>query len=1377
MERTPLIDRLWAEGVLDADRQRALDVLVDGPMAGLPPCLAVTFDPEAYALTVGPLFWPVPPRTIALPRPEGQMVSGMDVGLPSVALFGPDLRKVGEFTLDDTVGVLVVAFQVYRYAASFRQSPFLAWGRTARRNLTGARAQGYGPVDLTVNRAGDAALVLDRAMGTMHHVDLNQGEVRGTFKLRPVGGTSSLNAAWIGNRVFVTDGQTAGVTVCDLGSGETWQAPTELGVVGNVLPTPDNTSLFLLSVHPQFAVRIVDADTFEPKGTMPLKGEPFSRIGDPHDIFAISPDARHMLVMAYVDDPQPHTPVVNVFEVETGKNIHRYRLNPTRKPAGLAFGVENPFYVAPISVESALVQLGYLTEADLAVVKGHLALPLDLGYRANDLMAMPISATPPPSGLEALAGGTGWRNKRIESAPYATFPLDAEALIADYLHKQFQDRAKMDVRAYPGPWTRLLETANRVRTELEWFTAADVHLTDLAAGYDLHCFITREQLEEWLHVMDRDDVLNGLVIDAVVPENCPECRTPMLGAMTCRACGWQVGVNGRSLADPRRLSRATINPLSFLPPGHLLLADPERQRLVELDKKGAIFWQLQGDTLHAELRDLLKWPIDGLRLANGNTIILDMLTGRVFEVTKGGRPHWEWPQSVAPLQEPLRVARTEWGENFVVDRRSHCIWQINTHGDLMEGYGSGVPGIGLGELSGPTDLQVLSDGAMLITDGGNHRVIEVNDGQIVWQFGNPAGFGGGAGAGDGDGYLESPRRAIRLESGETLILDTGNHRLLIVDRAGTVAWQHDTFNADGGSKIERPIGMLRLPEGRIVYWDLQRLVEISLDQRVIWTTSLDRLDTNPRLRPEMPEAETAAEAQPRRLFHVARLADDDPEMTAIQAATLERRKQAAGARQAWEAGDVDAYVSLLKAASEQRLAAAASAAPNVLRTVDVEAVRDRLRREAQSRLAANQHPATGANSVPAATVGPIADAPPSAAETAAPELKPEDAGPDREATADDSPVDSLAETTPAADERLQPGSAGDRFVAGTSVGLRGTTGDAKAILAARGETAHPAEPMAPVQTDAAAAAADTIPPAGDAPAPVDRLIAAHARSAGNEAEHGGTLDRTHLDDLGLDRPPLDLLTVQRARGQISLFGRDRTIRWQWGVGVLERPQGAELTPIGNVLVADTHNNRVLEVEMTTDDIVWSCGEGGALSFPRAAKRLMNGNTLIADAGNRRVVEVAPAGEVVWEWGSWSQLNTPTYVDRLADGRTLITDWGSHVVLMVSAAGELVWTYGQPRRSGTGTGYLHYPEQAVGLENGNVLIVDGRNNRVLEIDAVGQIRWQFTGEGFHRLTGPTWAERQADGATVILHGAGRGALEIDPDGHILWRALVAPAAGA
>jgi hypothetical protein len=73
---------------------------------------------------------------------------------------------------------------------------------------------------------------------------------------------------------------------------------------------------------------------------------------------------------------------------------------------------------------------------------------------------------------------------------------------------------------------------------------------------------------------------------------------------------------------------------------------------------------------------------------------------------------------------------------------------------------------------------------------------------------------------------------------------------------------------------------------------------------------------------------------------------------------------------------------------------------------------------------------------------------------------------------------------------------------------------------------------------------------------------------------------------------------------------------------------------GNTLIADTLNNRVIEVD-TDGNIVWSLSAG--LNYPRQAERLKNGNTLIADTKNNRAVEVNRRGDTVWQYNSITQV--------------------------------------------------------------------------------------------------------------------------------------------
>jgi len=95
---------------------------------------------------------------------------------------------------------------------------------------------------------------------------------------------------------------------------------------------------------------------------------------------------------------------------------------------------------------------------------------------------------------------------------------------------------------------------------------------------------------------------------------------------------------------------------------------------------------------------------------------------------------------------------------------------------------------------------------------------------------------------------------------------------------------------------------------------------------------------------------------------------------------------------------------------------------------------------------------------------------------------------------------------------------------------------------------------------------------------------------------------------------------------------------------------------GAVLIADSDNDRVVEVHRTDDgdwEVAWVVREvnGLGLHWPRDADRLPNGNTLITDSLNKRVVEVDPDGTAVWsvDTSGPDGPNIPYEADRLPYG--------------------------------------------------------------------------------------------------------------------------------
>jgi outer membrane protein assembly factor BamB len=122
-----------------------------------------------------------------------------------------------------------------------------------------------------------------------------------------------------------------------------------------------------------------------------------------------------------------------------------------------------------------------------------------------------------------------------------------------------------------------------------------------------------------------------------------------------------------------------------------------------------------------------------------------------------------------------------------------------------------------------------------------------------------------------------------------------------------------------------------------------------------------------------------------------------------------------------------------------------------------------------------------------------------------------------------------------------------------------------------------------------------------------------------------------------------VLEVDRPSGEIAEVygtpGDHEVMQQQHNPNMLERH--------GTMIIADSENNRVVEIDAATEETVWqydtlprdSPYSPRQLQWPRDADRLPNGNTLITDTRRFRVVEVDPNGTVVWAFDTREQLGT------------------------------------------------------------------------------------------------------------------------------------------
>lgn len=200
-----------------------------------------------------------------------------------------------------------------------------------------------------------------------------------------------------------------------------------------------------------------------------------------------------------------------------------------------------------------------------------------------------------------------------------------------------------------------------------------------------------------------------------------------------------------------------------------------------------------------------------------------------------------------------------------------------------------------------------------------------------------------------------------------------------------------------------------------------------------------------------------------------------------------------------------------------------------------------------------------------------------------------------------------------------------------------------------------------------------------------------------------------------------------------------SIAWQYGgtsgPGQLSAPAAAVLLPTtggDHVLITDQGNNRIVEVDRATTEIVWQFPpahptSSEALTGPNSAERLSNGHTLIADEGGNRVVEVTAEGSIAWQYPvvlDTASLSGPAFASRLPSGDTLITDSNNNRVLEVDAETppRVVWTYMTTNRPGAGN---PLPTRAVRLANGHTLVTEMLDDQVIEIDATPEQNVVYT----------------------------------------------------
>ena len=136
------------------------------------------------------------------------------------------------------------------------------------------------------------------------------------------------------------------------------------------------------------------------------------------------------------------------------------------------------------------------------------------------------------------------------------------------------------------------------------------------------------------------------------------------------------------------------------------------------------------------------------------------------------------------------------------------------------------------------------------------------------------------------------------------------------------------------------------------------------------------------------------------------------------------------------------------------------------------------------------------------------------------------------------------------------------------------------------------------------------------------------------------------------------------------------IIWYYGDygnhSLLYRQHNPDYLSNGNIIISDSENNRIIEVNYTTKNVEWLYQ--GGLDWPRDADEMPDGNILITDSLGSRVIKInKESKEIVWQYKG--DLINPYEADLLENGNVLVGNGIGGVVYEINPNGVVVWRYG------------------------------------------------------------------------------------------------------
>ncbi|XP_072942355.1 protein wech [Epargyreus clarus] len=183
---------------------------------------------------------------------------------------------------------------------------------------------------------------------------------------------------------------------------------------------------------------------------------------------------------------------------------------------------------------------------------------------------------------------------------------------------------------------------------------------------------------------------------------------------------------------------------------------------------------------------------------------------------------------------PAGITTDTYGRIIVIDKDNHRVQIFTSAGNFILKFGSF--GKECGQFQYPWDVAVNTLGNIVVTDTRNHRIqLFSSDGSFVTKFvfegANPAKMLKGP---------TTPRGVCFTISGNIIVSDFENHRLLMVDPTLTKVLHCVGREGSGIGELNRPSGIVTDDDGRIIVADSKnhRVLVFTSELRILWAVDL-----------------------------------------------------------------------------------------------------------------------------------------------------------------------------------------------------------------------------------------------------------------------------------------------------------------------------------------------------------------------------------------------------------------------------------------------------------------------------------------------------------------------------------------------------------